>query len=330
VFSWILTHIYWKCIRQNTALRKTNHVNSVFGYPEIAKSSYKTLYSYILFCSNSIQIIIMPTFTKTLVMKFGGAAVADIDAFAKTATLIQARRQGYDAVIVVVSAMRGTTDQLIALAHSVNQQPPQREYDMLITVGERISCSLLAMALHAQGCESYSYTGSQAGIITCERHTDASILDVRPHRLQPALERGAIAVVAGFQGVSQGGAITTLGRGGSDTTAVALGVAFRSTHVEFYKDVPGIYNEDPKRIAHAQHLPFLSYDSALSIAARTGPVLHPRCLKLAQRNGIPLHVRSFVGWNHPEAPLSIIGHFPNGEETCQRSDRTLYEELCAV
>jgi len=230
---------------------------------------------------------------RTLVMKFGGAAVASPDCFARIADLILERKRDFERIVVVVSAMGNTTDQLIALAKQVNPSPPQREYDMLVTVGERISIALLAMALAGKNQEALSYTGSQSGIITCNRHTEARIIDVRPTRLLPILELGKIAIVAGFQGVSRGGEITTLGRGGSDTTAVALGVSLGASKVEFYKDVPGICSEDPKCNSQALLYPQLSYKEALKIVLNGAKVLHARCIELAEKNGLPLHVRSF-------------------------------------
>lgn len=229
----------------------------------------------------------------TLIMKFGGASVATPESFSVIADLILKRREHYSRIGVVVSAMGNTTDQLIGLAKQVNPAPPQREYDMLVTVGERISISLLAMALAAKGHEAVSFTGSQSGIITCCRHADARIIDVRPHRLFPLLEKGKTVIVAGFQGVSKAGEITTLGRGGSDTTAVALGVALDAVKVEFFKDVPGIFDDDPKLNPHAMKIPSLSYKDALSIVAKGAKVLHARSIELASKNGIPLHVRSF-------------------------------------
>ena len=180
-------------------------------------------------------------------MKFGGASVATTASFAHIADLILEKKRVYRRVVVVVSAMGNTTDQLITLAKEVNVNPPKREYDMLVSVGERISISLLAMALAAKNHQAYSFTGSQSGIITCGRHTDARIIDVRPHRLIPVLESGSVAIVAGFQGVSMNGEITTLGRGGSDTSAVALGIALGAEKVLFFKDVGGVFEKDPKR-----------------------------------------------------------------------------------
>lgn len=230
----------------------------------------------------------------TLVMKFGGAAVATPEHFARIADLIVERRKEFKRIAIVVSAMGNTTNELIALAKQVNPNPPQREYDMLVTVGERISISLLAMALAAKQQEAVSFTGSQSGIITCNRHTEARIIDVRPHRLVSLLEQGKIVIVAGFQGVSHAGEITTLGRGGSDTTAVALGIALGAQQVEFFKDVPGVFKENPKENPLAEMLSYLSYQEALQIVLKGARILHSRCIELAEKNGLPLFVRSFL------------------------------------
>lgn len=228
-----------------------------------------------------------------VVMKFGGASVATPEHFSRIADIIVERLKTYSHAIVVVSAMGKTTDQLISLAKEVNPNPPRREYDMLVSVGERISISLLAMALAKKGQEAISFTGSQSGIITSDDHTEAKILEVRPHRLIPCLESGKVVIVAGFQGVSRKGEITTLGRGGSDTSAVALGVAFNSK-VEFYKDVPGLFSNDPKIQADAEYYHQLTYDKALDIVNKGAKVLHGRSIILAEKNGIPLHVKSFL------------------------------------
>jgi aspartate kinase len=257
---------------------------------------------------------------KTLVMKFGGASVATVDHFAPIATLITQQALEYSKIIVVVSAMGDTTDELIALAKKVHPSPPKREYDMLITVGERISISLLAMALALKNQEACSFTGSQTGIITCSRHSDARILDVRPHRILPHLNAGKIAIIAGFQGVSERGEITTLGRGGSDTSAVALGVALNAEKVVFFKDVAGLYDEDPKLNPTAKFHEKLDYDQALSIASN-GLVLHPRCIVLAKKNELPLQIRSFN-----QSSLSIEGTWICGEKRSSRL-RPIYEEL---
>jgi len=189
--------------------------------------------------------------------------------------------------------MGDTTNQLIALAKQVHPNPPQREYDMLVSVGERISISLLAMALAAKGQEAVSFTGSQSGIITCPNHTNAKIIEVRPHRLRPHLDNGKVVIIAGFQGVSRFGEITTLGRGGSDTSAVALAIALQADQVEFYKDVPGIFNEDPKKNPDAKLLPTLTYEEALEITLKGAKILHSRCVSLAQKNNLPLYIHTF-------------------------------------
>lgn len=260
---------------------------------------------------------------KTVVLKFGGAAVATPEGFAIISDIILARQREYPQTVIVVSAMGNTTDQLEALARQVNPNPPRREYDMLVTVGERISISLLAMALAAKGCEAISFTGSQSGIITCARHSNAQIVDVRPHRLLPHLAKGKVTIVAGFQGVSREGEITTLGRGGSDTTAVALGIALKAERVEFYKDVAGIYENDPKGNADAKLLPQLDYDTALTIVQKAGhQILHPRCIKLAARNTLPLFVRSFREFELGEGVGTFIG--PKSR-TCVTE--AVYEEI---
>jgi len=231
--------------------------------------------------------------TKTLVMKFGGAAVATPQCFSKIAKLIVRRKRDYSKIAVVISAMANTTDQLIKLANEVNHDPPQREYDMLITVGERISSSLLAMALAKENQRGISFTGSQSGIITNDEHSNAKIVDVRPRRLLAPLENGDVVIVAGFQGVSQQGEITTLGRGGSDTTAVALGIALGAEKIEFYKDVPGIFTEDPKLNSAAVKIDYLNYSEAASIVKKGAKILHLRSIELACKNLAVMHVRSF-------------------------------------
>lgn len=239
-------------------------------------------------------------------MKFGGASVASSEQFARIADIV-IKKKKVARVAVVVSAMGDTTDQLLALARRVHPEPPPREQDMLISVGERISISLLAMALHLKNQEAISFTGSQSGIITTTQHSEARILEVRPQRLLQALDLGKIVIVAGFQGVSKGGEITTLGRGGSDTTAVALGAALGAAQVEFYKDVQGIYAEDPKKNPQAACFPHLSYEGALRIAQAGGKVLHPRCIELASKNHLLLHVVSFYDPDLCMHPGTVIG-----------------------
>ena len=231
---------------------------------------------------------------KKVVMKFGGAAVASPEAFGEIAAIIERGLKKYSSVVAVVSAMGDMTNQLVRLATSVHPQPPNREMDMLVSVGERISISLLAMALAKRGQEAVSFTGSQSGILTTSDHTEARILGVRPHRLIPHLDAGRVVIVAGFQGVSEGREITTLGRGGSDTTAVALGVALNASEVQFYKEVDGVYEMDPNHFPRARRIDTLTYSEALAICDRAAhPVLHPRAVALAEANNLPLLVRSF-------------------------------------
>lgn len=222
------------------------------------------------------------------ILKFGGAACASAKHFAKVADLVV---EAGAPVVVVVSAMQGMTDSLTNLATSVHERPPAREMDMLLSVGERISMSLLAMALAKRGVQAVSLTGSQSGIITSSDHTYARIIDVRPKRTIEALERGQVVIVGGFQGVSLEKEITTLGRGGSDTTAVALGAALGSPSVTFYKDVPGFFDADPKTSLEATVFEHLSFDAAYERARSGARVLEPRSIALAKENGIELFVR---------------------------------------
>lgn len=231
----------------------------------------------------------------TVVMKFGGAAVASPESFSRIADIIVEKKKRMSRIVIVISAMGDTTNQLAELAIKVHPEPPRREYDMLLTAGERISIALLAMALAAKGCEAISFTGSQSGIITSSEHSDAKIEEIRPHRIEKALQEGKVVIVAGFQGVSRMGEITTLGRGGSDTTAVALGVALNASAVEFYKDVDGIYDLDPKYYPEANHFAHINYRDALAIVSRGAKILQSRSIQLAERNGLSLIVRSFVG-----------------------------------
>ncbi len=255
---------------------------------------------------------------KTLVMKFGGAAVASPERFERIVEIILSREKEYSRIAVVVSAMGNTTDDLLALAKRVNEAPPRREVDMLASVGERISISLLAMALARKNREALSFTGSQSGIITSSHHTDAKIIEVRPFRLLKQLDEGKIVIVAGFQGVSREGEITTLGRGGSDTSAVALGVALDADKVEFYKDVLGVYAEDPKKNSYATLFSKLTYEAALEIMQKGAKVLHSRSVRLAEKNQLPLHVLSF---HAPEKEGTWIG---DGEK--KRNAMKSYEE----
>jgi aspartate kinase len=227
------------------------------------------------------------------VQKYGGSSVADADGIKRVAQRIVATRKAGDSVVVVVSAMGDTTDELVDLATQVTPLPPGRELDMLLTAGERISMALLAMAIANLGLVGRSFTGSQAGVITDSSHGRARIIDVTPGRIRSALDEGAIPIVAGFQGVSQQGKdITTLGRGGSDTTAVALAAALRADVCEIYTDVDGVFTADPRIVPTARHIPRISYEEMLEMAACGTKVLMLRCVEYARRYAIPIHVRS--------------------------------------
>jgi aspartate kinase len=228
-----------------------------------------------------------------VVQKYGGSSVADAERIKRVAERIVATKKAGNDVVVVVSAMGDTTDELLDLANQVAPLPSGRELDMLLTAGERISMALLAMAIHSQGLEARSFTGSQAGVLTTSSHGKAKIIDVTPGRISKALDEGAIAIVAGFQGVSQDTKdITTLGRGGSDTTAVALAAALKADVCEIYTDVDGIYSADPRIVPTAARLDRITYEEMLEMAACGAKVLHLRSVEYARRYGIPIHVRS--------------------------------------
>ena len=228
-----------------------------------------------------------------VVQKYGGSSVADAAGIKRVAQRIVATKQAGNDVVVVVSAMGDTTDELIDLANEVSPNPPGRELDMLLTAGERISMAVLAMAIGELGHKARSFTGSQAGVITDAEHGRAKIIDVTPGRVQEAIGVGDIAIVAGFQGVSQTTKdITTLGRGGSDTTAVALAVALKADVCEIYSDVDGIFTADPRIVPAAQRIPRISYEETLEMAANGAKILHLRCVEYARRYDMPIHVRS--------------------------------------
>ena len=228
-----------------------------------------------------------------IVQKFGGSSVADAEGLKRVASRIVATKKSGHQVVVVVSAMGDTTDELIELANQVSPLPNGRELDMLLTAGERISMALLAMAISNLGHVARSFTGSQAGIITTSTHGKARVIDVTPGRIQEALKEGAIAIVAGFQGVSQDtNDVTTLGRGGSDTTAVALAAALDADVCEIYTDVDGIFSADPRIAPRARQVPRITYDEMMELAAAGAKVLHLRCVEYAKRFDLPIHVRS--------------------------------------
>ncbi|MEU4830017.1 aspartate kinase [Streptosporangium sp. NPDC023615] len=228
-----------------------------------------------------------------VVQKYGGSSVADASCIKRVAQRIVATKKAGNDVVVIVSAMGDTTDELLDLAQQVSPLPPGRELDMLLTSGERISMALLAMAIANLGQEARSFTGSQAGVITDSSHGRARIIDVTPGRIRGALDNGQIAIVAGFQGVSQDTKdITTLGRGGSDTTAVALAAALDADVCEIYTDVDGVFTADPRIVPAARKIPRISYDEMMEMAACGAKILHLRCVEYARRFGLPIHVRS--------------------------------------
>ncbi len=231
-----------------------------------------------------------------VVQKFGGTSVADAERIRAVADHVaRSRRDGND-VVVVVSAMGKTTDELVRLAADVSATQPAREVDMLLSAGERISMALLCMALADLRVPATSFTGSQAGIVTDEVHTRAKILEVKGDRLRLTLAAGGVPVVAGFQGVSTANDVTTLGRGGSDTTAVALAAALGADACEIYTDVPGVFTSDPRIVPEARRLPRVSFEEMLEIAATGGRVLALRSVEFARNHHVPLHVRSSFTW----------------------------------
>jgi aspartate kinase len=227
-----------------------------------------------------------------IVQKYGGTSVGTVERIRAVAErIVRAREDGYD-VVAVVSAMGRTTDDLLAMAQTITPAPEPRELDLLLTAGERIAMSTLAIAINAMGCRAASYTGSQAGIITDTQHGKARIVDVRPGRIREALEAGNVVIVAGFQGVSTALDVTTLGRGGSDTTGVALAAALSADVCEIYTDVDGVYTTDPRVAPDARRIGSISYEEMLEIAAAGARVLQLRSVEYARRNNVRIHVRS--------------------------------------
>ncbi|MFG2228081.1 aspartate kinase [Streptomyces sp. NPDC050161] len=248
-----------------------------------------------------------------VVQKYGGSSVADAEGIKRVAKRVVEAKKNGNQVVVVVSAMGDTTDELIDLAQEVSPIPSGREFDMLLTAGERISMALLAMAIKNLGHEAQSFTGSQAGVITDSVHNKARIIDVTPGRIKTSVDEGNIAIVAGFQGVSQDKKdITTLGRGGSDTTAVALAAALDADVCEIYTDVDGVFTADPRVVKKARKIDWISFEDMLELASSGSKVLLHRCVEYARRYNIPIHVRSsFSGlkgtWvsNEPQGDLPM-------------------------
>jgi len=226
-----------------------------------------------------------------VVQKYGGSSVADPEKIQSVARHVAATRDSGLQVVVVVSAMGKTTENLLSLARALTSEPPRRELDMLVSTGERVTMALLSMALTNLGVDAVSFTGSQSGIITNDRHFDAEIVEVRPQRIWDELGRGRVVIVAGYQGMSLGREITTLGRGGSDTTAVALTAALGAEHCEIYSDVDGIYSADPRAVADARHLPAIDYETMQEMAESGAKVLNARAVDWAKRHRIVIHAR---------------------------------------
>jgi len=250
-----------------------------------------------------------------VVQKYGGSSLTDAESIKRVARRIVETRKAGNEVCVVVSAMGDTTDELLALAEQVSPLPPGREMDMLLTAGERISMALLAMAIANLGLTARSFTGSQAGVITDSTHGKARIIDVTPGRIRGALDNGDIAIVAGFQGVSQDSKdITTLGRGGSDTTAVALAAALKADVCEIYTDVDGVFTADPRIVPTARRIARLSNEEMLEMAAAGAKILHLRCVEYARRFDMPIHVRS--SFSYREGTL-IVTQSEGEEDTVE-------------
>lgn len=248
-----------------------------------------------------------------IVQKYGGSSVADVDKIGKVADRVVAARRAGNDVVVVVSAMGKTTDGLLALAHKASAlegggaaDPPRRELDMLLSTGERVSMALLSIAIQARGFEAISFTGSQSGILTNDRHFDARIIEVRPHRIEDELSRGRIVIVAGYQGMSYKREITTLGRGGSDTTAVALAAALEAERCEIYSDVDGVYSADPRAVPSALHLPELSHEMLQEMAECGAKVVCAQAVEWARRAGIAIYARSTFDAVEEAAPKQTV------------------------
>jgi aspartate kinase len=250
-----------------------------------------------------------------VVQKFGGSSVADVERIGRVADRVAATRASGKDVVVVVSAMGDTTDELLALANRVTENPARRELDMLLSAGERISMALLSMALNARGVPAVSFTGSQSGIVTNDSHTAARIVEVRPFRVQDELARGKVVIVAGYQGVSYKREVTTLGRGGSDTTAVALAAALDAEACEIYSDVAGVYTADPRVVPDARRLLELSYEEMQELAESGAKVLNAQAVEFAKERGIALYARATAGGPGetivrrmpPRAPGRVVG-----------------------
>src|SRR5512132_3351244 len=244
-----------------------------------------------------------------VVQKYGGSSVADVSRMKHVAErVMRTKREGHD-VVVVVSAMGDTTDELLGLAKQVSPNPDRRELDMLLTAGERISMALLSMAIRERGGDAISFTGSQSGIMTNDRHVDARIVEVRPFRVQDELARGRIVVIAGYQGVSYRREVTTLGRGGSDTTAVAMAAALEAEYCEICSDVDGVYTADPRIVPEARRVGVLSYEETQELAESGAKVLNAQAVEFAKTAGIAIYARATASplpGNDPSADGTVV------------------------
>lgn len=260
---------------------------------------------------------------QTVVLKLGGSVVQKLEDFSNLATLVKLYKAHYHQVVVVISALKGYTDNLLSQAKLLSPTPPSRELDMLASVGERIAASLLCIALNQIEIGAKSYTGSQAGILTSNDHTQAKILDITPLRIQKSLQEHQVVVIAGFQGVSQQNKeITTLGRGGSDTTAVAMGIALKAQRIVFFKDTGGLFDADPKMYPAAKSLSFCNYEHALELMKTPKFALHPRAVELAQKNKLPLHICSV---EQPMQSSTLIAENPFYTDKIDFTKAAIYE-----
>jgi aspartate kinase len=248
-----------------------------------------------------------------IVQKYGGSSVADVDKLRRVAERVMRTRAQGHSVVVVVSAMGDTTDELLAMAKKVSPNPQRRELDMLLSAGERISMALLSLAIHELGGDAISFTGSQSGIITNDRHVDARIIEVRPFRVQDELARGKIVVIAGYQGVSYRKEVTTLGRGGSDTTAVAMAAALDAEYCEICSDVDGVYSADPRVVSAARRIATLSYEETQEMAEAGATVLNAQAVEFAKEKGIAIYARATASplpGNDPSADGTVVRKSP--------------------
>ncbi len=258
-----------------------------------------------------------------LVMKFGGTSVADAERIRRAASrAIKAKQQGYE-VVMVVSAMGKTTDKLIALASEITDNPPRREMDMLLTTGEQVSISLMAMAINQAGYKGISLTGGQIGLITDAAHTKARIQKIQADRIREELAKDKIVIVAGFQGIDESGEITTLGRGASDTTALALAAVLEAERCEIYTDVDGVYTTDPRLVPNARKIDRISYDEMLELASLGAGVMHSRAIEFGKKYNVEIHVRS----SFSDAPGTVITHEVEQMEHIVVSGATIKKDM---